>query len=383
MGSAGLSSDEVIDHLIRKHISTLAQAPYISQSDLPFFVADTNRIVEQHRRWTHTMPDIQPFYGQLGVNFDCASLDEIQQILSLGIDPSRIIFAHPCKAASALHFASKRGVRWTTFDNIDELEKIREHGAQMELLLRIFAQDDGAKVCLGDKFGAAWDDTWSLLERARQLDLKIVGVSFHIGSGASDPQAFATAIQQAKQVIEQGERLGFQMTVLDVGGGFQDANFEIMASGLRPALAQEFRDRKLTVIAEPGRFYATPFYTMACRVIARRTQIRSASKVADMLYQNDGLYGCFSCGWSENEVYTPVLVSGGAVERDWGEHRYSVWGPTCDSIDRVAEEVAMDCEVKIGDWLIYRNMGGEFVFLCESGNEANQCSVYGLRGVPF
>lgn len=94
------------------------------------------------------------------VNFDCASLAEIKQVLDLGIDPGRIIFAHPRKAPSALDVAARRGIRWTTFNNADELEKIQRVSPKMELLLRIYAQDDQAKVILGGKFGAPMDATW-------------------------------------------------------------------------------------------------------------------------------------------------------------------------------------------------------------------------------
>lgn len=158
------------------------------------------------------------------------------------------------------------------------------------------------------------------------------------------------------------------MSILDIGGGFQDSNFESMAAGLRVALEQEFSGMPARLIAEPGRFYASGFYTMVCRVISRRRQLGEAGTTAtpDMLYQNDGIYGCFSGKWAEQCVFTPILLSPSAssVERECcraeGEHRYSIWGPTCDSLDLVAEEVVLDCEVQVGDWLKYQNMGGMF-----------------------
>lgn len=119
--------------------------------------------------------------AKLGVGFDCASLGEMQLVCDLGIDPSRIIFAHPCHAVSALQFAAKHGVMRTTFDNIDELDKIKKHSPNMKLLLRIYAEDSTALACLGNKFGAPLDTTWALLQRAKELELEVEGISFHIG----------------------------------------------------------------------------------------------------------------------------------------------------------------------------------------------------------
>lgn len=128
-------------------------------------------------------PDIHliQFMADLGLGFDCASLSEIQLVLGLGVDPSRIVFSHPCKAVSTLRIASSHGITLTTFDNADELEKIKSVSPSMRLLLRIYAQDDTARVSLGKKFGAVPLSTHSLLLKARALGLKVVGVSFHIG----------------------------------------------------------------------------------------------------------------------------------------------------------------------------------------------------------
>lgn len=81
-----------------------------------------------------------------------------------------------------------------------------------------------------------------------------------------------------------------------------------------------------------------------------------------MLYLNDGIYGCFMNAVAENEIYRPILFkqeTTSSTEREAGEHRYSVWGPTCDGLDCIAKEATMGCEVKVGDWVKFENMGGK------------------------
>lgn len=58
---------------------------------------------------------------------------------------------------------------------------------------------------------------------------------------------------------------------------------------------------------------------------------------------------------------TPTLMQNvsGVFEnrRNFREHQYSIWGPTCDSIDCVVKDVALDSEILVSDWLKYKNMG--------------------------
>jgi ornithine decarboxylase len=155
------------------------------------------------------------------------------------------------------------------------------------------------------------------------------------------------------------------MTILDVGGGFQDSNFDSMASSLRLATEQEFSGRHVRIVAEPGRFYARTYYTLACKVISRRKQTSGAgggSAQVDMLYQNDGIYGCFMNRLIEDESYAPTLIpvdKGYGNARNQGKHSYSLWGPTCDSVDCIADRATLHCEAMVGDWLKYQNMGGK------------------------
>lgn len=62
----------------------------------------------------------------LGTSFDCASKAEINKVLSLGVEPERIIFANPAKPISHIRHAAAVGVSTMTFDNETELHKVKQ-----------------------------------------------------------------------------------------------------------------------------------------------------------------------------------------------------------------------------------------------------------------
>ena len=112
----------------------------------------------------------------LGVGFDCASKIEIKTVLGLGVSPSRIVYANPCKFKSHLEYAEKEGCSLMTFDNKLELDKVKKIYPGARLLLRIRADDPDAICQLGVKFGADPANAPNLLQRAKDLDLNVVGV---------------------------------------------------------------------------------------------------------------------------------------------------------------------------------------------------------------
>lgn len=218
-------------------------------------------------------PYVLHLLAALGIGFDCASHGEISQVLDIGVDPSRIIFANPCKPTSFVRSAAKAGVNMMTFDNGDELHKVARVHPGAKLILRILTDDSKSLCRLGLKFGAPLASVPGLLAKAKDLGLDVIGVSFHVGSGCFDANAFGDAVMRAKATFEMGKAAGYEFSLLDVGGGFEDDNFERMAGVLRGAIDLHFPSKAadgLRVIAEPGRFYVSRAFTLATNIIARR-----------------------------------------------------------------------------------------------------------------
>jgi len=375
-----------------------------------FFVAELSSVVRQHKRWLQFLPEIRPFYAikcnsdpcvlrllaGLGANFDCASLAEINMAIT-ALGPSyrdtdgstqsqRIIFASPCKFNSDIRGAAKRGIRMSTFDNMDELDKIAQHYPSSQLVLRILADDSRSHWPLGRKFGAHLAVVPTLLKKAKELDLNVIGISFHVGSGCSEPHIFADSIMRARRAFDIGKEVGYEFTLLDIGGGFEDKLmlntninlFEENARVIKDAILQYFpltdRPEGFEIIGEPGRFYVTKAFTLATNIIARRVPIqgidfvqpdipvpgKEGAIVADlMLYLNDGTYGGLNNVLLDHRIAIPFVIAMGQSFDipDEEKEPASIWGPTLDSVDCVNTWTIVPRGLNIGDWLGFTDMG--------------------------
>ncbi|XP_006454865.1 ornithine decarboxylase [Agaricus bisporus var. bisporus H97] len=363
----------------------------VPDAEKAFFVGDLSVVYKQHMRWTRCLPDIQPFYAvkcnpdpyilrllaALGAGFDCASNGEINNILSIGggIDPSRIIFANPCKATSFIRAAARTGVDTMTFDNADELYKIAKAHPRAKLVIRILTDDSKSLCAFGIKFGASLSVVPSLLAKAKELNLDVIGVSFHVGSGCYDPSIYRDAISRARAVFNMGRDVGYAFTLLDVGGGFEDRLFETAAQVITTAINEFFpederRQKGINLIAEPGRFYVSTAFRLAVNVIARRAPLDGRKAATPppgeeqpevMYYINDGVYGAFNCILFDHQTPQPhvLTLQGNTYTSSSPSHQQlaSIWGPTCDSIDCVSKGVMLPYGIQVGDWFGFENMG--------------------------
>ncbi|XP_028994787.1 ornithine decarboxylase isoform X2 [Betta splendens] len=348
-----------------------------------FYVCDLGDVTKKHQRWKRALPRVTPFYAvkcndswpilktlaSLGTGFDCASKTEIQLVQSLGVDPSRVIYANPCKQVSQIKYASAHGIQMMTFDSEVELMKVARYHENAKLVLRIATDDSKALCRLSVKFGAPLKSCRSLLERAKELGLDVIGVSFHVGSGCTDPETYTQAIADGRLVFDMGNELGFNMHLLDIGGGFPGSDngqlkFEESTSVINLALDKYFPDETdIKIIAEPGRYYVASAYTLVVNIIAKKVIMDEDLGSDDdketidktlMYYVNDGVYGSFNCILYDHAECLPILPK--KPKPDELMYPCSIWGPTCDGLDRIIEQCYLP-DLQVGDWLVFDNMG--------------------------
>ncbi|XP_042205539.1 ornithine decarboxylase 1-like [Homarus americanus] len=365
-GSARILNEETVMDVVKDLAQDLGQ-------DEPFYILNVGDIVQKIKIWRLKMPRVKPFYAvkcnddptvleilaALGTGFDCASKAEMQKVLQMGVDPSRIIYAHPCKPASHLRQAAKFNIPLMTFDNETELLKVKTYYPEAQLVLRFRYDANDAQCPLGIKFGVLPQDAGPLLATARSLDLNIVGVSFHVGSGCREPAVYYRAIAAAKQLFDEAEALGFTPNLLDIGGGFpgcRNSPLDEVADHVNKALDEFFpEDTGVKVIAEPGRYVVASAFTLATSILAKREVCDNNGTITSVMYYiNDGVYGSFNCTIYDHQTVHPILLEEPAKDEPYMP--CSIWGPTCDGLDQVISEIRLP-RLSCGDWLIWPEMG--------------------------
>lgn len=89
---------------------------------------------------------------------------QMETVLGLGIPGDKIILANCCKRPKDLRLAASRNVDLTTFDTESELKKMARMHPGASAVLRIRADDPGARCPLGNKYGAEPEQVSSLLQ---------------------------------------------------------------------------------------------------------------------------------------------------------------------------------------------------------------------------
>jgi len=337
----------------------------VQQHGSPLLLLDCDVIRRQYRKLAQALPDVDLHYAikalpdkaviatlaEEGCSFDVASNGEITLLEQLFIEARRTIHTHPIKRDSDIRTALRYGCTTFVVDNFDEIEKFLPYRHRVALLVRVSFPNPGARVDLSRKFGCAIDDVHALLAAADSRRIHVKGLSFHVGSQVPDARAHVEAIERCRDVIAtRRERAVAPLSVLDIGGGFPVSydgsvdDIELFCAPIRAALAK--LPPSVRILAEPGRYIAAPSMTGVASVVGR------ARRGARMWYYlDDGVYNSFSGQVFDHTCY-PLIAPDAR-----GQAQPSVLaGPTCDSIDVIAEDILLG-EMQIGDVIVATMMG--------------------------
>jgi ornithine decarboxylase len=329
-----------------------------------FYIANLRILQNKINEWKSTLPTVTPFYAvkcnpdinllevmnRNNIAFDCASKHEIKTVL--GMNPSaKIGFFNPVKSKHDLTFASQQaGVKYLSFDNIHELDKISDSCPTTPCFIRVKVDNPSARVQLGIKYGALKEEVYTLIDRAKDLNLNIIGTAFHVGSASQDPRVFETGIEISNYVRDYAQKRGYACEMLDIGGGFTKENFQNCAAVINEQIVKYNYDN---VIAEPGRFFAEQVYTFFVSVIGIR------HREYPQYWVKDGLYGSFNSILYDKQIPAFEVYRNPMMKKiiDDEYNNSTVMFETCDSCDIYPWTVNLPSNMRIGDYLMVRDFG--------------------------
>ncbi|EKO3405338.1 type III PLP-dependent enzyme [Vibrio fluvialis] len=352
--SQALSADEI--HLIESSVD---------QFGAPLLMLDCDIIRQQYRALSAALPNVTLHFAlkplphpvvvrtllQEGASFDLATTGEVELVAQEGVPAERTIHTHPIKRDADIRDALAYGCNVFVVDNLNELAKFKAYRDDVELLVRLSFRNSEAFADLSKKFGCSAEQALTIIEMAKEWNIRIKGLSFHVGSQTTNPQKYVEAIHTCKEVMEQVVERGLPaLSTLDIGGGFpvnytkQVMPIDQFCVPINEALAE--LPETVQVIAEPGRFIVAQSMMSVASVMGQAERDGQT-----WYYLDDGVYGSFSGLIFDDAKYPLVTL------KQEGEYAPSVLaGPTCDSIDVIAENILLP-KLDNGDLIIGRMMG--------------------------
>ena len=187
--------------------------------------------------------------------------------------------------------------------------------------------------------------------RLAKAHAKKVGLSFHVGSQCMHPISYAKGIRDLGNVIRKTKIIP---DIINVGGGFPsiypDLNpqpLESYITEIKKAFENLKLQNKPELLCEPGRALVAESGSSIVRVVLRKKQ---------KLYINDGTYGSlFDAGIPNFVMPTRMIPNGRMTSKKLTS--YSLYGPTCDSIDHMKGPFVLPNNLKEGDYIEIGQLG--------------------------
>jgi ornithine decarboxylase len=346
----------------------------------PLLIIDHKVIREQYQQFKKYLPRVGVYYAikanpepeiirtihKLGGGFDVASQEEFDMVMN-AVPKSRlrnlpfekkgklnfvyndIILANTIKPIETL----KKMIPYRTlmtFDNIEELKKIKKYCPNAGLIIRLRVPNIGSVVELSSKFGIEPMEAMPLIDAAIEMGMDVEGISFHVGSQCLNIENYMTAFNAASDLLRSARAKGYNLRLINIGGGFPakyegaEVSFPSFAKKLAKEIDRLF-PKDIEIVAEPGRYLVAESAKLVVKIIGKA--LRDGKT---FYYINDGVYHTFSGVIFDHCVYHLHSFKKGKTSVS------AVVGPTCDALDTISISENLP-DLEIGELMYVNDIG--------------------------
>ncbi len=346
---------------------------FSANKETPFLVIDTATVMRKLEELERLFSYAKIYYAvkanpsieiltllrDRNINFDIASIYELDRVLSLGISPDRICFGNTIKKSKDVRYFYEKGVRMYATDSEADIRSIAKAAPGSKIYTRILTEGTfTADWPLSKKFGCQADMAMDLIIMAKNLGLVPCGVSFHVGSQQRDIGAWDAAIGKVKVIFERlMDEDGIDLKMINLGGGFP-ANYltktnelELYAQEITRFLTESFGENMPEIILEPGRSLVGNAGVLVSEVVLISRKSRTA--LNRWVYTDVGKFTGLIETMDEAIKYPIYSGKTGELEEA------ILAGPTCDSMDILYEDYKypLPLNLAISDRLYWLSTG--------------------------
>ncbi|MFH8593359.1 type III PLP-dependent enzyme [Streptomyces rimosus] len=239
--------------------------------------------------------------GAQGARAEISSMTELVTARRAGIAPRDIIFLGPGKSRAELAACLDEGIYAIVCESLGELELIdelaRKRGVTAPVALRVNPSFSvkGSGLTMGGKPRQFGIDETVLFDQSdlagRHANIRLMGVQVYMGTRILNEEVVAENTGRIFDLAERlSEKLGFDLDLVDFGGGFgvayfdgeRDLDQERLTTLLNPVI-EEFAARHpgTRLINELGRYLTAPYGTYVSRVRYVKTSMDENFAVVD------------------------------------------------------------------------------------------------------
>lgn len=294
--------------------------------------------------------------AKLGANFDIVSLGELERVLAAGGDANKIIFSGVGKQIAEINRALDVNIHCFNVESAAELERIQQLAQQKNkianIALRINPNIDAKThpyIATGlheNKFGIEIADAVALLDKIKQMpNIKLIGITCHIGSQITSLAPFLASIDKVLEFITQNH---LSLEHINIGGGlgirYQNENPPSIAE-YTAAIKNKFAHTPCEIIVEPGRAIIANAGLLLMRIEYLKTNAQKNFAIVDAAmndYMRPSLY----------QAWQNIIP---AVKNDHAAKVYDIVGPVCESGDFLGKDRLLS--IKQGNYLALTDAG--------------------------
>lgn len=394
----------------------------------PVLFIDQNAIREQHKQFERFLPGVQVFFANKcfsapevvevlqseGGKFDAANGHELRRLLKAGVNPSNILVTKPIHEPIDLLTIAQSKPRSLVIQSASDLEQLRKVNIpnpeySPEIIIRVKMPDPG----LAGKFGAPFfkptkdkegeghfqfvmTEAKKIVSKLHEIEAETgckfgkIGLSTHLGTQNTDPHRLERGIRVFAQVKAELVKVGVEIKLFDLGGGFPDKVASIKAGSTQEAIMAKMGEvvskyqaqfPDVEFIAEPGRYMVANSGFVVSRVRYVDKALWSVAedgtiedRPSQLAHLDDGVYSDFLGRWHEGDLkkmdvdgakrwvivlkefqFYPMRIDPDAEPFSSKTVETTLSGPSCDSMDTLG--TPMLPPLKADDLLFTDNMG--------------------------